>query len=110
MSIAQDNRTKYLKPPTYEEIETFRKELGVRIATFEKYFGLSVGCIKRIRKGREKLPAKAWNFIYEHIVPQYGLAVSEVNLKTDKLRSKKGSKPRKKKLSPAVMDKLSKLQ
>lgn len=81
MSQASDNKAKYLKPPSLQQIEAFVADLGVTCTQFEKFFGIATGTIKQIRlyentepkpQYERKLPAKFWHIIYEKIVPAYG--------------------------------------
>ena len=109
MSIAQDNRAKYLKPPTYQEIEIFRKELGVRIATFERFYGIALGTIKKIRKGKENLPAKLWHIIFEKLYPEQNRAAIPKKGQHSATGGTKRGKIKKKKPSAAIISKLSAL-
>lgn len=110
MSIAQDNRAKYLKPPTFEEIDDFRKLLGVRVATFERFFGITVGTINKIKKGERDLPANKWHIIYEKVKPAYGSGFLTSGKKLAKNKAKNASKPTNKKPSNATISKLSALE
>lgn len=110
MSLAKENRAKYLKPPTYQEIEEFRALLGVNIATFERFYDITQGTIKKIRKGKENLPAKVWHFVYKKIVPKYGLSISLTNTTLKNVRGTKRGKSVNKSASKEVLNKLSHLQ
>ncbi len=68
----EENRRLYLKAPTIEQIEKFRKKLKVSAAQFERFFGIPRATIRNIRVGGRDLPVKFWNIIYEEVVPTYG--------------------------------------
>lgn len=69
-----ENEKKYLKPPTLMQIEQFLKELDITTASFERFYGIPLGTIRKIRHGDNGryLPVKFWHIIYEKIVPAYG--------------------------------------
>lgn len=70
MNISNENRAKYLYAPTFEQIEEFRKLLKLSRPVFERFYGIPLGTIKDVKKGKIKLPAKYWHIIYEKIKPQ----------------------------------------
>lgn len=70
---AEANLKKYLKAPTVIEISNFIKELGITDVQFERYYKIGKRTIGRIRNNQQNLPPKYWHFIYEKIVPTYGL-------------------------------------
>lgn len=109
MSIASDNRAKYLKPPTFQEIEIFREKLGVRPATFEKFFALGRGSYHKYKMGEENLPARLWSVVYEKTMPQYVTGIIPSGKKKAKLTGKKSGK-RTKKAPSAILNKLNELK
>lgn len=110
MSIAQDNREKYLYAPTFEQIEEFRKSLKLSRPVFERFYGIPLGTIKDVKKGKIKLPAKYWQIIYEKIQPQ----IYSINFKPKSKLPTKGVKkrgtPSKDKASNAIMSALKDLK
>lgn len=70
MDIAKENRKKYIKPPTFLQVEEFRKMLGVRGATMEHFYDLGRGTYYKYKIGEKNLPARLWHIFYEKILPQ----------------------------------------
>lgn len=110
MSNAKENRAKYLEPPTFDQIDAFRKLLNVRVATFERFFGISKGSLRKIKKGERKLATDKWHIVYEKIIPAYGSGFLNEKMDTGKNMAKKQAATKKKKISTAIMDKLSSMQ
>lgn len=73
MDTASLNRRRYLKAPTIEQIDEFRKELCVSERQFERFYSMPRSSIYKIRKGIMSLSAIHWEIIYEKIIPIYGL-------------------------------------
>lgn len=59
------NKIKYKKPPTIEQINTHVKHMDMTTPHFERYFGIPYGTIGKIRCGERELPVKFWNIIYK---------------------------------------------
>lgn len=90
MSIAQDNREKYLYAPTIEQIEEFRKSLKLSRPVFERFYGIPLETIKHIKNKKRNLPAKFWEIIYEKVPPQ----VYSIHFKPKSKLPTKGTKKR----------------
>lgn len=76
---AQQNRTKYLKAPTLEQVESFITKLKVSGAQFERFYGIPDGTIRQIKLNKRSLPAKFWHIIYEQVKPAYGSGFLDQN-------------------------------
>lgn len=74
ITLAKQNRLKYLKAPPLEQILEFVKELEVTEAQFERFYGIPAKTISQIKVGNTPLPAKFWHIVYEKIKPMYGAA------------------------------------
>lgn len=104
--IKEENSRKYLKPPSSVQIDEFLHELGVTTAAFERFYGIPIGTIRKIRHGDNGriLPMKYWHIIYEKIKPAYGVGFiptkEEIRYKQSKVEpyKKKVQKPINKKL------------
>lgn len=112
MTISQENKAKYLIPPTFEQIEEFRKKLGVRGATIEHYYALGRGTYYKYKIGEKNLPVRLWHIFYEQIVPQAGTPKTHPDkrgAKTTYKKSHTSKRNKPKSSSKAVLDKLSNL-
>lgn len=67
-----ENRKKYLKPPTKDQVLAFVKELGVSYAQFETFYGIAKGTIGLVSIGERDLPTAYWHIIYTKVKPAYG--------------------------------------
>lgn len=70
--LAEQNRMRYLKQPTMEEIDSFIKFCRVSELQFERFFRIAAETIKNVRNGDRPLPAKYWHIFYERKIPIYG--------------------------------------
>ena len=70
---AEDNLKKYLKPPTWEQIDSLVKEVGVTIYRFESYYGLPFNHLAKVKCGLKQLGRAYWHIFYERIKPEYHL-------------------------------------
>jgi hypothetical protein len=86
--LEKENRRKYLKSPTFEQIEEFINELDVSYAQFERFFGMKTKTINRVKIGERGLPAKYWHIIYERIKPAYGVGFASDYVSPKKSRNK----------------------
>ena len=59
-----ENRRKYLKPPSTKKILNRIKRAGVDIAQFERFFNIPKTVLWQVIKGYRKLPPKYWHLIY----------------------------------------------
>lgn len=102
-----ENERKYLKSPTFQQVDEFVKELGVTYASFERYFGIAEGTIRKMKDPRP-LPARHWHIIYEKIVPTYGIGFNnpEYDPKIYKKKTRKKKKI-KKHVSQTLLNRLS---
>lgn len=74
LMIAFENKSKYLKAPTFAQIREFMDELGISTLTrFERFYGIPHSTLRMISYGGRELPAKFWHIIYEKIKPAYGV-------------------------------------
>ena len=71
--IANENLSKYLKPPDWKQIEEFIIELETNMYKFEKFYGIPFNTLTQVKAGTKRLPPKFWHFIYEKIKPNYGV-------------------------------------
>lgn len=71
--LADANKAKYLKAPTFAAIESFIKELDVSDAQFERFFGIPSNTLTQVKRGDKRLPARFWHIIYEKTVPTYSI-------------------------------------
>ena len=85
--IEYDNVHKYLKAPSLAEIDAFIKDLDITDAQFERYYEMVPQTIKNIRNGYRPLPRKFWHFVYEKIVPSYGVTYQNSKLKFSSKKS-----------------------
>jgi hypothetical protein len=69
------NRKKYLKAPPIESINAIIKDLGISVAQYERFIGIKAKTILQVRVGERNLPAKFWHYIYEKIIPTYGMGI-----------------------------------
>lgn len=76
-TVAHINREKYLKAPTWEEIDSFLKSKKIKMSSFEKFYGLPESTLRHVKTGTRELPAKFWHIIYNQIVPSYGVGFLE---------------------------------
>jgi hypothetical protein len=87
------NVKKYLKAPTAEQVIEFVEEVGVSDLQFERFYEMSNETIKNVRRGYRQLPKKYWHFIYEKIVPTYGISYTKPIISSgSKVGSKKDNK------------------
>lgn len=106
MTLAQENRRKYLKPPTWEQIEAFRVKLEVSMAQFERFYGIPKETLKNVKMGKRNLPAEKWAIVYEEQVPLYGIGF------TDKKQERTGVRTKSHAPTPTkpLIDKLTSLE
>lgn len=71
-TVAEINRKKYLVAPTWEQIESFISELGVKMYHFEKFYHISFNTLTQVKAGTRQLAAEHWHIVYERIKPAYG--------------------------------------
>lgn len=71
------NRRKYAKPPSWEQIDAFIKELGMNMYHFEKFYGIPFNNLVQVKSGKRNLGAAYWHIIYERIKPAYGVGFIE---------------------------------
>lgn len=71
-TIAEINKKKYLIPPSWEQIESFINELGVKMYHFEKFYHIAFNTLTQVKAGSRQLAAEHWHIIYERIKPAYG--------------------------------------
>ena len=94
--IEHENVHKYLKAPSLAEIDAFIKELGISDLQFERYYEMPFRTINKIRTGQNDLARKYWHFIYEKIVPDYGLGYKKMQgkseLKNERVKPKRHNK------------------
>lgn len=67
------NVKKYLRQPTVQEVDSFIKELGITDVQFERFYKIPPKTMARFRMGFRPFPKKYWHFVYEKIVPTYGI-------------------------------------
>jgi hypothetical protein len=85
------NASRYLFPPTYEQIKSVIEKTGLSEPGFERFFGIPETTIKQVRLGKRKhLPTPYWHLIFENS-PQ-----------KDKNTAKKKLMPRKKTTKPSA--------
>lgn len=98
MSVkARENRKKYLKAPTPEQVKEFVTELQVSSRQFETFYGIPTNTILQVVSGSRNLPAKFWDIIYERKKPAYGVgflttggvkpAVTKIPTKINKIKA-----------------------
>lgn len=73
LSIDLINKSKYAQPPSWEQIDTFLKEMNMGMYHFEKFYGIPYNTLTQIKSGAKRLPPAYWHFIYEKIKPAYGM-------------------------------------
>lgn len=66
------NQRKYGVAPSWEQVDAFVKETGMRRDHFERFYGIPYNTLIQIRTGRKKTPANIWHIFYEKIKPAYG--------------------------------------
>lgn len=71
-AVAMNNRAKYMKAPTWEQINHFILELGVTVAQFERFYDIPAKTLFNVKTGERALPARFWHIVYERIKPAYG--------------------------------------
>lgn len=71
-TLKKINTAKYSCAPTWKQIESFMKEMGMRMYRFERFFGIPFNCLTKVKKGDQALPAKFWHIIYEKRKPKFG--------------------------------------
>lgn len=59
------NAKRWLKPPTIEQIDAAVKASGTSEPKFEAFYGLSLGCIAKVRCGFRQMPVKHWHIFLE---------------------------------------------
>lgn len=64
-NVRHPNQLKYLKPPSWEQIEIVLKAHGVSGQQFERFYGMYPNQLAKIKCGDKNLPAKHWHIIYE---------------------------------------------
>lgn len=69
MTKAQENSTKWLYPPTLDQVNTLVEQVGVSLYKFEAFFGLPKGTIKQVRTGERQIPVKYWHVFFEPVKP-----------------------------------------
>jgi hypothetical protein len=112
MTISKINRVEYLVAPSFEEIEEYRKLMGVNVYTFERYFGIARASYGKYKQGTEKLPARLWGIVYKKILPvktQKGCFLP-TNKNENVLACKKSGKERQKHTPNAIISKLAELK
>ena len=73
--VAEANSKKYLKAPSIEEISAFIDELGVTDLQFERFYEIPYRTMGKVRNGQVNFPTRYWHFVYEKVIPTYGLSV-----------------------------------
>lgn len=63
-SKADENKTKYLCAPTWEQVSEALKKLNIGPAQFERYFSINPQTLIKIRNGKRNLQAKYWHIVY----------------------------------------------
>ncbi len=93
LSRADENRRRYLKEPTYEQVKNYiQNEQKTSLAQFERFWGMAAGTIKKMPN--QGLPAKWWHVFYEKITPAYGVGYASKQ-SSKKQYSKLPIKPKK---------------
>lgn len=105
MNQSLEVKTKYLKEPTWEQIESFVKEVGVSYPHFEAYYGIPFTTLKNVKAGKRSLPCKFWEIILNRIVPERGVGFYAAQ-KSSKLLTKPKARPRKQ-ISSDLHDRLA---
>jgi len=72
LTIADRNKLDYLDAPTWNQIEEFIDELGVKMYQFERFYHIPYNLLTQVKSGVKRLPPQYWHFIYEKIKPAYG--------------------------------------
>lgn len=65
LEIENENRRKYLKPPTIARILKVIEDAGVSFAHFELYYAMTPGTIKNVKGGFKKMPVRYWAIFYD---------------------------------------------
>jgi uncharacterized protein (DUF2249 family) len=64
-AVRHPNQLKYLKAPSWEQIEKVVQAHGVVGQQFERFYGLSPNQLAKCKRGDKQLPTKHWHIIYE---------------------------------------------
>lgn len=81
--LARENRKKYLKAPTWEQIESFINELETSVNQFEGFYDIPTNTLNQVKSGARKLPSAYWGIIYAKIKPAYGSGFIQDYLKME---------------------------
>lgn len=76
-ALGEQNKTKYAQPPSWEQIDSFIKELGMTMYHFEKFYGITYNHLTQVKSGVKRLGSAYWHIIYERIKPTYGAGFLE---------------------------------
>lgn len=63
--MPEENKFKYLRAPTIEQIDAAVKSAGVTDAQFERFHKIYPTCIYQVRCGFREMPAKHWHIFFE---------------------------------------------
>ena len=85
--MADLNKAKYANAPTWDEIKDFLDEIGMTMAHFEKFHGLTELHLAHVKMGQRKLVTKCWHIIFERIKPMYGAGFIE-EITTNKAKNR----------------------
>lgn len=93
--IYEENKGKYLRAPTAEEIASVIEDLGIHANHFEWYFNIPRNTIPLVNMGLRNFPVKYWHLIFENLPKEKRQVLKQISKpKPPKPKIKRAKKKR----------------
>ncbi len=86
--MAKINQSKYAIQPSWDLIQTYLDEFGLKMTQFERFFGIPFNTLTQVKAGTRVFPIYAWGFIYEKKKPRYGVGFVFESIKKQELKER----------------------